>query len=176
MPAEDVPPSCPHQPTAKRPFKLDPLQPQCPRIHTTSDHESTPTMHEDLTHRLLQRQGIRARVLWTSPVGRVPPAAVDAQLKVVHHRVFNEEDDALTNFGRVRLTAREDGRGIELGFKVGLQQSAWAVVMYARCGRGSSSPRRPPQVTRCSIEYRKAQGSRPCPTRCPTLPSWMDHM
>lgn len=61
-------------------------------------------------------------VLGTSPVGDTPPASVDAELKVVHHRVLEEVDDAVHDLLGLGQAAGEDGGCVELGGEVGLRR------------------------------------------------------
>lgn len=55
-----------------------------------------------------------------APVAATPPATVDPELKVVHHRVLQKVDDTLGDFLGLGGSAREDGGGLKLRLEVGL--------------------------------------------------------
>jgi hypothetical protein len=61
-------------------------------------------------------------VLRPGPVGDTPPASVDAELKVVHHRVLEEVDDPVHDLFGLGQAAGEDGGCVELGGEVGLRR------------------------------------------------------
>jgi hypothetical protein len=63
-------------------------------------------------------------VLWSAPVRATAPTTIETELKLVHQRVLDEEQDAVGNLLWLREAAGEDGRGLQLGLEVGLFLSA----------------------------------------------------
>lgn len=48
---------------------------------------------------LFEGRGVGTGVLRTSPVGAAPPAAINPELEVIHHRIFKKEDNAICDLG-----------------------------------------------------------------------------
>lgn len=81
---------------------------------TSNEHQNTQIP------KLLKRRSVGSGVVGTAPVAAAPPATVDPEIKVVHHRVLQKVDNTLGDFIGLRESTRVDGGSLEFRLEVGL--------------------------------------------------------
>jgi hypothetical protein len=69
----------------------------------------------------LQGDSLGPRVMSLGPQRGASPAAIDAEVVVVHHRVFDQEEASSSDLGGLRDPAGVDAAGLKLVLEVRLR-------------------------------------------------------